>query len=165
MRSRVCEVAGLLVIFSLIGCYSPPKEAQLIENFNSHRAEFNNLVTMATADRAFAPISAAEIPPRGMADSRFKEYKDIFRQLGIQNGINWGLAGHPDGFVALFSTSVPMGTKGRDVGYVYSSVPPDPIVSHLPISASPFEIRRDHGHEAFFRALDGEWYLFYDVSW
>jgi hypothetical protein len=108
---------------------------------------------MATADRVFRRISAGEIPPRGMSDSRFREYKEIFRELGIQNGVNWGIPGFPDGFFVLFSTSVPMGATGKLVGYVYSSVPPAPIVSHLPISDSPFEIRRDHGYEAFFRAL------------
>lgn len=165
MNWRVRRVVGILAIVFMVGCYRPPRETQLIENFDSHRAEFDKLLSMATADQVFPRISAGQIPPRGMADSRFKEYKEIFRELGIQNGVNWGIPGFPNGFFVLSSTSVPIGTTGKLIGYVYSSVPPTPMVSRLPISVSPFEIRHDHGHEAFFRALKGKWYLFHEVSW
>jgi hypothetical protein len=163
--ANVAGIVGVLATFSMVGCYRPPREAQLVQNFETRRAEFDRLLTMATADRVFPRISAGEVPPRGMSDSRFKEYREVFRDLGIQNGVNWGIPGYPDGFFVLFSTSVPMGATGKLLGYYYSSSAPAPIVSRLPISDSPFEIRRDHGYEAFFRALEGQWYAFYEVIW
>lgn len=162
---RISRVAVMLATVSAVACYRPPREQQLAQNFGAHRAELETLLTMAIADRTFSRISPGEVPPRGMTDSRFREYKKIFETLNIENGVNWGIPGFPDGFFVLASTSVPMGAKGKLVGYVFSLVPPGPLVSRLPISDSPFEVRHGHGQEGSFRALEGGWYLFYEVDW
>jgi hypothetical protein len=120
---------------------------------------------MANDDRAFNRIAKGEIPPRGMDPSRFWEYEEVFRDLGIENGVNWGIPGLPQGLFILSGTSVPIGTKGEMVGYVYSAVPLKPIVSRLPIPAFPIPSHVGHGEEGAFRPLEKNWYLFYYVDW
>jgi hypothetical protein len=152
----------------VVGCYVPPKEAQLIDGFRSHRASFEKLRAMAEDDRAFKRISAGEAPPIHpvkMAETRFKEYKKLFQDLGIENGVNWGLPGYPDGWFVIASSSVPIGTIGAALGYAYLASPPASVVGSLPISASPIQMHKGHGRELFFRHLDGSWYLFCETSW
>lgn len=165
VRSSITIAAGTLAVLSMTGCYRPPHDAELIQNFEAHRAEFNRLLVMTADDAAFSRIANGEIPPRGMSDSRFQEYKKVFRDLDIQNGVNWGMSGFRESFFILSGTSVPIGTKGEEVGYVYSAVPVRPIVSRLPIPAFRFQTHNDHGEEWAFRALETNWYLFYHVDW
>ena len=165
MTHLMRNVAWILGSLALIGCYRPPTENQLLENFESHRSEFDKLLAMGIADKIFHRISAGEIPPRGMPDTRFREYLIIFKRLGIENGVNWGIPGSPDGFFVISSSSVPIGGKSRLIGYVYCSVPPDPVVPHLLISHFPFEIHKGNGRHIVFRQLQDHWYLFYFAGW
>jgi hypothetical protein len=50
-RWRMYGLVGIVTIFSMPGCYRPPKEAELVKNFDANRPEFDRLLTMATADR------------------------------------------------------------------------------------------------------------------
>jgi hypothetical protein len=165
VKSSIPIAAAVLGVFFMAGCYRPPHDAELIQNFEAHRAEFNRLLVMSGDDAAFNRIAKGEIPPRGMDPSRFWEYEEVFRDLDIQNGINRGMPGFPEGFFILSGTDVPIGGKGEAVGYVYSAVAPKPIVSRLPIPAFPLQTHNDHGEEFFFRALEKNWYLFYEVAW
>ena len=83
---------------------------------------------MTTFDPSFNRISNGEIPPGGMSQSRFRQYKKMFRELGIESGVNRGLGDYRGAVFVLASTSVPIGAKGKWLGYCYSAVPLAPIV-------------------------------------
>lgn len=155
---------GGAVLFTT-GCYRPPHDAELIQNFQSHRAEFNRLLVMAGDDAAIYRISNGEVPPRGMSDLRFQEYKKVFRDLDIQSGVNHGMSSFRESLFILSGTDVPIGAKGEAVGYVYSAVALHPLVSRLPIPAFRFQAHNDHEEEFSFRPLEKNWYLFYEVAW
>jgi hypothetical protein len=58
------------------------------------------------------------------------------------------------GFFILSGTSVPIGTTGEKVGYVYSAVPLKPLVSRLPIPYFPIPAHDGLSEEFFFRPLE-----------
>lgn len=165
VKSSIQIVTGVLAVLFMTGCYRPPHDAQLIQNFEAHRAEFNRLLEMAGDDAAVYRISNGEVPPRGMSDSRFQEYKKVFRDLDIESGVNHGMSSFRESLFILSGTSVPIGMTSEAVGYVYSAVPLRPIVGRLPISYFPTPGHAGHGEEFSFRPLEKNWYLFYYVAW
>ena len=157
---------SLVVLFLLLGgCYRPPSQDQLVQGFVSRQPAYERLLAMAASDRRFNRISAGEALPGGMPESRFKEYLAIFRELGVENGITWEMPFYPGGFFVIVSSSVPIGGKGRLIGYAYLPMPPHVVERRLPISELPIEIHRGTGQRIFFRPLSGHWYLFYESDW
>jgi hypothetical protein len=165
MRYGPVQLGSAALLMVLGGCYQPPNENQLLQTFESHRPAWDRLVKMALADRTFDRISAGEIPPSGMSRSRFNEYLAIFRELGVENGMNWGIPSYPGGLFVIVSSSVPIGGKGRLTGYAYLPAPPTSVEKRLPISELPFEVHGNSGHRTVFRPLSDHWYLFYDSEW
>ena len=43
-KSSIQIVTGVLGVFFMTGCYRPPHDAELIQNFKAHRAEFDRLL-------------------------------------------------------------------------------------------------------------------------
>lgn len=162
------KLAALLVtvlVLALAGCYRPPPEDHLVRVFESHRADFDRLVTMAAADKAFHRIPAQGLPPRGLPQPRFEQYEAIFHTLDVESGVNWGIPSHTDGLFVIVSSMIPFPGKSRMIGYAYLSAAPGTLGKQLPIAYSPFEFHRTSGQSITFRELDDHWYLFYDVEW
>jgi hypothetical protein len=162
LMRRATWVIGLT---ALVGCYRPPSENQLIRRFESHRAEFDRLLAMATADKAFRRIPAEGLPPKGLPHARFKDYLAAFRQLGIENGLVWEPTSSSNTLFVVAGSEIPIGGKNRSEGYAYSPVVPTPLVKDLAIRELPVEIHRGNGERTVYRQLQDHWYLFYQVSW
>jgi hypothetical protein len=146
----------------LASCYRLPEEDRLAEAFASHRAAFDRLLAMSTEDRGYRRISGGELAPRGMAQERYRTYLAVFQELRIENGLTPDLNPNSPGVYILAGSMVPIGGKGRAVGYFYSMRTPATLVSSLGISALPFET--GSGQKTVYRRLEGGWYLFYDRS-
>ena len=164
MKGSTHRLAWLLVSLAFAGCYRPPSEQVLVQRFESNRSGFDRLLTLTTADSNYRRISGGEIPPRGMGASRYQEYLALFRELGIEGGVTRDLA-PPGGVFVIASSDVPIGGKGRSVGYVYSAVPLSPLVKNLDQPSLPIEIHRGSGRYTVYRELQDHWYLYYDSSW
>jgi hypothetical protein len=165
MNCRTSLTGSLALAFALAGCYRSPPEGQLIQSFTSHRSAIDKLLIMATADRTVYRIPAEGLAPRGMPESRFKEYLAVFRELGVRGGVDWGIPSHPDGLFVIASSSVPIGGGYRIVGYAYLSTPPPSLQDRLPDPWFPFEFHHSGGHRLDFRQLNRQWYLFYASEW
>jgi len=148
----------------LIGCYRPPDQGTLVRGFFAHRSAFERLLDLAAADRGYRRISRGRIPPIGMSAERFMQYTELFREAGIGNGLT-RFAGYPRAVFLIVSSEVPIGGKGRSIGYAYSPEPLAPLADSVRMPALPFEIHRGGGHRATFRRLDGGWYLYCDADW
>ena len=120
---------------------------------------------MALADRKFDRISGGEMPPRGMSEARYEGYLAIFRELRVDDGMNWGYPSFPEGLFVIASSCVPIGGKNQSVGYAYLPVRPTAIETRLPISGCPIQTDRNSGQRLVFRPLQDRWYLFYYLAW
>ena len=164
-RHQMRNVACILGLLGLTGCYHPPKETQLIQRFWANRSEFDDLLAMATADRGFRRVSGGEIPPRGMSVERYDQYLAKFRKLGIEDGLTWDLAPGPGGLFVIAGSEVPIGGRNRSEGYVYSPIVPMPLVNSLNISDFPVDFHKGSGEETIYKPLQDHWYLFYHAGW
>jgi len=160
------RAAWVLGLFALVGCYHPPSENQLIQTFESHRAEFHRLLEMASCDSKFRRIDSGEIPPRGMSVGRYDDYRGLFRKLGIENGLTWNISHLPGTLFFIASSGVPIGGTSRAIGYVYSDhLPLTPSLKNLGFPKLPMDIHSGHGQRTVYRHIQDHWYLFYDEGW
>ncbi|HYX29074.1 MAG TPA: hypothetical protein VE863_10945 [Pyrinomonadaceae bacterium] len=147
----------------LISDAEHPSDAELEKVFNTHESDFNQLVTMSGVDARVVRISPtftwlddnANWPrpesQLGFSIERWNEYRKLFVQLGLKEGI----ARCPDGNTIEFIASTDgLLTGGSEKGYIYSTKKLSPIYNSL-----------DHlepmGKHVYKRLQPPHWYLFY----
>jgi len=63
--TRFSWITLFLLSVALVSCYRLPAESSLVENFASHRAEFNRLLKMSTEDWRYCRVSEGQVPRQG----------------------------------------------------------------------------------------------------
>jgi hypothetical protein len=171
-REAPLILAALGLFFIGAGC-GHPSDKSLASNFYRNQAAFARLVQMAATDSGVVRIApdytccpkvyaSQPEPQQGrpgearLSDSRWEEYRTIFRQLGLEEGIsNLGSGGF-----AFLASSVGIVNRGSLKGYIYSAVPLTPILNSLDgRSPGPCSVKRDCD---VYKHLTGNWYLFFE---
>ena len=175
MNRRCYTVIFLLIVISIAGCGKKehPKDAILIDNFNVHRAEFEELLQMFQADRSLGRVGDGFTRTasffeectgpnawNGKEIEVTKERLAAYEQLFIKLGLRQGIEGYCEKSVVTFIAS----TKGLSVtgtakGYAYYVNPPQLIVDDLDAYWSP-----DRRSFTAYRHIDGKWYLFFNYE-
>ena len=146
-------------------------DAELRANFAAHRPAFRRLLAMAQEDRRFfrvapdwvgMPDVANEVAARAMPAARWNEYRRLFRDADLPEGISRP-GGEPE--AVLFCSSAVGILGGSMKGYAYSSAALEPVVPSLddPVQLH-FSTHLRGQVEGRFVPLGGGWYLFYEVS-
>ena len=155
---------AILTVIYVAGCglsSHPPDEA-LAQRLKSNEAEFNRLAAMLFEDSDIVRLRDEfvflnEGSNRQIPEERLREYRRLFKGLGIESGF------HRDGANAVRLIASSKGgvfLPGSEKSYVYSKVEPSPIVDSL-----DKVMARNRGDQApVFRKLGGNWYLYYE-SW
>ena len=152
-----------------------PKDADMIENFNAHREDFETLVQMLKEDRALGRVAndftrtsnffgdckeetmecstAKEI---GVTEARLSEYRRLFNKLDLEKGI--------EGYgkketIAFLASTKGLSVTGSTKGYWHTTVAPKTIVDDLDTYWSA-----DGKSFLATRHIDGNWYLFFDYE-
>ncbi|HTA95822.1 MAG TPA: hypothetical protein VK769_06830 [Verrucomicrobiae bacterium] len=166
---RFLAVIFLFVVLALGGCIyfaapRPPKEAKLIQNFNEHRADFEQLRDMLQADTNLTRVANWGIetrkpfflgyPPGGnFSVDRFNKYLALFKETGALaaargEGKNadasifvwaWGFAGDTRHIGICWLDEQPTNQIPTLDGYRGQSVYPNTVVA--------------------FKHIDQQWYL------
>jgi len=155
--------AGLALMF-VAGCglSSHPSDEVLAQRLKSNEAEFNRLAAMLFEDSDIVRLCddcvfLSEGSNRQIPAERLREYRRLFKELGIEAGF------HRDGANAVRLIASSKGgvlLPGSEKSYVYSKVEPSPLVDSL-----DKVVARNRGDQApIFRKLNGNWYLYYE-SW
>lgn len=142
-----------------------PDDANLEAVFRQHEAEFNRLVEMSRVDRRVIRIApdftwlddnAGWPRPEselGFPKERWEEYRRLFKQLGLSNGI---LQNRAAGTTYLIASSNGLVTNGTMKGYAYSSEELSPMSDSLDdVTVMPTNKR------VMYKRLKDNWYLFY----
>jgi hypothetical protein len=147
---------------------------ELDRRFAADRKQLEKLQAMAEVDRNvvriagdFTWLANDEKWPRaeiGFSNDRWKNYRDLFRSIGLQEGLLRS-ADYP-GAIFFIVHARGIVTGGASVGYVYSE-------SELtPLSTSPGKdldtVARASGEKGsaiVFRKLVTKWYAFYELDW
>lgn len=163
-------VIFLLVVFSTFGCGEKehPKDEILIENFNVHRGEFEELLQMFKADRSLGRVGDGFTRTasffekctgpnawNGKEIEVTKERLATYEQLFIKLGLSGGIEGYCEKDQVFFrASSKGLYMSGSSKGYAYLVNPPKLIVDSLNTYRSPDEVTA-------FKHIDGNWYLFF----
>lgn len=150
------------------------KSLNLKATFAAKRKELDELLTMANEDSHLARISNeyTEVGEHSnwpkdkerISESRWKSYKDRFKDIGLSEGIVRN-ADYPDA-VFFIVHSEGLSVAGAGCGYVYSTKALTPL-SEDPI-AELNKLARDNPKSScvsVFQPLGGNWYLFYELDW
>lgn len=161
LAMKLYTIVLSVALSCLNGCYRLPDEDALLRTFKEYKPELEKLVQMSTQDKAFRRIPAEGLAPVDMPSERFEQYRTLFGKLNVEGGLN-RFAAYPNAVFIIAGSMVPIGGRGRMVGYAYSDQALTPKVNSLRLPATPFGPLRRHGEaDLRFRDLDGGWYLFY----
>ena len=164
-ENLVLQIALFLFAVSIGGCVSfdphetpPPSDKAMEENFRSHEADFNRLVTMFKEDSGVKTIDLESAytfdEPRqepNLPSQRLSEYRRLLRQINVKS-IYRGETGIS--FLAWIG--------GMDMGkakyYVYTETPPTSLVDSLDKAEV---LPRSYGDIIANKKIGGNWYLSY----
>lgn len=165
MRKKLAGV--LLALFALLGSCafgSADKhvtDAELIENFQSHKEQFNQLLQMFLADKGLYRVGPDFTHPEdaqkvGIGREKLIEYRRIFGDLNLPHGVGKT----EDEEIVWFNVSAQgLAVTGSSKGYAYAKSPPKLIVDSLETYWS-----KDGRSFTAFRHIEGNWYLYFDYE-
>ena len=136
----------------LVGC-GPPSDAKLIDDFQRHRPQYNELLRMFQEDKGLdrtgdlAGTMPQDTAAVGVDAARLQRYRDLMDQLGVKSPERYF------GSVLFITSSGGIVPSGYTEGYVYAKKPPSPLVS---------DTSEPHDEGEYYRHIDGDWYLVYE---
>jgi len=140
-----------------------PSDPELERVFRDHQTDFNQLITMSNMDSKVVRIAPtftwlednARWPrpetELGFSVQRWDEYREMFKRLGLKQGIARDEDGRTIEFIAS-STGLLTGGSGK--GYVYSTKELSPIYESL-------DDLEPTGKYVYKKLQPPHWYLFY----
>ena len=168
MRPRLPHVVGLTACVALLaacaGCSlwaGHPSDASLIQNFRSHRNEFDELLRMFLADEGLGRVAYDFTRPQnheevGVSRERLNAYREWFDELGLSAGVE----GYGEKETVMFHASTRgLGVTGSSKGYAYLRERPALAVENLDAYRSP-----DGKSFTAFGHVEGGWYLYLDYE-
>jgi hypothetical protein len=163
MRTLIV-VAALALALSCYGAASISDRA-LVAEFRSHRAEFEQLATLAREDRQLWRVSHdwyrsatgtnyREPQPNLLSAGRWTEYRRLFRILRLDTGVNIA-----PGSVAFARRSSGLSVSGSTKGLMWLQDPPDEHSVCTTLDSMP-----SHAQSSgiCFRPIEGHWYIYLD---
>jgi hypothetical protein len=154
----ILGVAGIAaVLFTGVSLYSlfdlghssPQPDALLVARFQGHRKAFQELLLLAWKDDGREPGGrrVREVAERPSLDAgERRRYRRLLRELGVDSVLTY------NGEVDFATASWGIVPSGWEQGYTWRRDAPSPLVD---------DTQDDSGSEYAYRALGGNWYLFY----
>jgi hypothetical protein len=150
------------VFLLFISCSSKhPSDKELLDNFQAHKAEFDQLLQMFLSDKGLGRVAYDFTRPGdpqtvGVTTDRLKEYRRRFDKLELSAGIE-GYDGKD--IVWLHSSTQGLAVSGSGKGYAYLRKPPEMQVQDLDKYWS-----KDGRSFTAFRHIEGNWYLYFNFE-
>jgi hypothetical protein len=149
-----------------------PSDDKLMLRFQKNESSFNKLVAMSTTDSKviriafdFTWLESSWAWPRpdselGFSKERWDEYRDLFRKLGLKDGIS--RQNNSNGPVIFFTASSKgMTFRGSSKGFAYSVNALSPTFDSLDQIDVLKQKNQEHGDS--YKKIKDNWYLYY--SW
>src|SRR6266567_2930874 len=161
LRSIQSCVTGSLIVAMvlMVGCDRQDQhkaDEKLIASFLRHRADFEQLRQMATADSTLRRVSDSWTDPpdlasAGVSPQRVAEYRRLLHRVGCPEGL-MAFPARPG--IRFLSSSRGLLNRGSSKGYCYlESVPPLLVTNtdtYRPELPGAYEV---------YRQIEGSWYL------
>lgn len=163
IRFRSMSLVVTLLIFApLNGCASDhPSDKALTENFQSHKAEFDQLLQMFLADEGLSLVDFGWTLPKepesiGVTQERLEQYRKLFREVNLSKGIH---SHKTKGIVWFTASTRGLGISGSGKGYAYATKRPELVVDDL----DNYKSKNGKSFTAY-KHIEGNWYLYFDFT-
>ncbi len=159
----------LSVVDESIGAH--PSNSEMIDNFQKHRVEFNQLLQMFIEDQHLETVAHQWISPKnfllaGITPQRLDEYNLLlwkinfritFHRIALRPSTSIWKVYDQTGLKAVefVISSRGLAVSGSDKGYIYTFENPSPVVENLDRYTS------ENGKFIVYRHIEGNWYLYY----
>ncbi|MFC1617843.1 hypothetical protein ACFL2B_01030 [Patescibacteria group bacterium] len=165
MHNTIIILMLFLSVLFGVGCDSHSSDEKMIQNFNDHKSEFEELLTMFQADKklgrvgdGFTRSADLESEDIGVTEERLDEYYKLFEELGLPDGIE----GYGDKeTIYFYSSTAGLGISGSMKGYIYTEDPEyyfeqvNNLDEYTSSDGQSFDAIRDIGYG---------WYLYYSYE-
>lgn len=152
--------ALVVVIWVARDAVKPPSDSVMIRHFERQQATFEELVTMARADKALVRVDqdwtmSADTQSIGVSPERLAAYRELLREAGTPRGFN--VLRDDAGYDFCFWLRGSAISDNMEKGFAYRPSPPAHIFQTLD------GVRADPGkYMVVYRHIRGHWYLFYE---
>ena len=143
----------LAIISPFFSSCRPQADADMIEHFHEHKAEFTSLLAMLTENPKLESIyDSGRISPEGVIDNdRVYKYQTLMERADLVSIYShWG---RPGGIT--FRPERGYYSRGFDKGYTYSALQPQPIKGSLDDSQDDLT-----PYASVYRKIEGNWYIY-----
>jgi hypothetical protein len=148
-------IGSILYSFDFTDEYPHRSDAEMIQVFREHRAEFEKVRSMALADRLVARIDEDWTTPANLDPETVARYRELFAVIKTPRGIN---IYRESGDIELLASTIGWVASGSTKGYIYNEIKPrGTIVGSLddPTGLNIVEVR-------YLKPIDGNWYLYFE---
>ena len=163
-KPKIYEILfSLIVLGILTSCSSSkhPSDQVLIENWRTHKNDFENLLQMFLTDKKLGRVAPGFTRPEnpseiGVNAARLSEYRNYFTKLDLTAGIE----GYDEKNIIWFHASTQgLAVTGSGKGYAYTKNKPELLVDDLDKYWS-----KDGRSFTAFKPIEGNWYLYFDYE-
>lgn len=160
------------VMASFLMACSHPTDQKLLDEFQRHRPELEQLISMFQADKGLGRVGNSFTSPEdprevGVSPERIAQYRKLCNTVGAKDCIEGydaayygatrsGRSEEKDP-IWIHVSSQGLAISGSSKGYYYSAAPAEEIVASLDGVASTHS-------RTWLRHIEGKWYLYYDVE-
>ena len=170
-KTSVRDLWLILVAVALLstGC-GHTSDSKIEELFDSHQAEFEELLGLAAGETSIKTISPDYIvtstrtikitgvdlaTEAGMSRERWLRYKHLFDRLGLRGGVK------KDGASTAFEVDPESFLNGASAkGILYSAIDQRPLVRNLDSFKPTPDIVDEHGGFVAYKQLKPRWYVY-----
>lgn len=162
----ICVVLAAAFFTIVFPHKAPPKERQVVQNFNAHRAEFERLRSMLVEDKNLVRVArwgvqtskamgTRENPTADFPVERYHQYLDLLRQVGGLRASRDDADPPADVCIWIFASGWAGDTRHQDICWE-AETPPNQVES-----LEDF-YRTAKPRKPVFRHIDENWYLWAD---
>jgi len=159
----------LLLLKACLWSDEHPSDRVMVEEFQSHRGEFSELLKMISEERRVTRIAddfiwidgagSVDAPDRSryLSDARLARYRSLFKRLKLESGI----VRREDGSVGFLRSSSGIVTGGSGKAFIWSKPPISPVLAPSD-HRSLEEACIPKSQCSSMRLIAPEWYIAFD---
>ena len=150
---------SLCIFLNGCGLVTHPSDIDFEQRLGSKEKGFNRLAAMLSEDLNVVRLDNGNLflnddSKPGLTRDRLAEYRDLFRELSLENGI------HRDNphQVRLIVSTKGLVSPSSEKSFAYSTEKPAPLVDSI-----DGIVRKDNAEQSpVYKSLGGNWYIFYE---
>jgi len=153
--SFVGFAASVFYSFDFADEYPHRSDAEMIQTFHTHRAEFEEVRTMAMSDPVIQRVDENWTDPPNIAPDRVGKFRELFGIINTPRGIS---PNHSTGELEIIASSIGWVASGSSKGYLYAERKRSGTVVE---SLDDLSVLSSVG-DRYLKPIERNWYLYFE---